>query len=68
MEVIRVYPDNDVSAYSQPRPAWQRLLSDIEAGTIEAIVCWHVDTLTRSPRELEEVIDLADRRGIELAP
>ncbi len=63
-----VYPDNDVSAYSgSPRPAWQRLLSDIEAGTVDAIVCWHVDRLTRSPRELEDVIDLADRRGIELA-
>jgi site-specific DNA recombinase len=63
-----VYSDNDVSAYSgSPRPAWQRLLGDIAAGTVDAIVCWHVDRLTRSPRELEDVIDLADRRGIELA-
>ncbi|WP_211590676.1 recombinase family protein [Microbispora sp. H11081] len=63
-----VYSDNDVSAYSgSPRPALQRLLGDIEAGTVDAIVCWHVDRLTRSPRELEDVIDLADRRGIELA-
>ncbi|MCI0689919.1 MAG: recombinase family protein, partial [Sporichthyaceae bacterium] len=30
-------------------------------------VCWHVDRLTRSPRELEDVIDLADRLGVELA-
>lgn len=28
---------------------------------------WHVDRLTRSPRELEDVIDLADRHGVELA-
>ncbi|WP_276322863.1 hypothetical protein [Streptomyces sp. F001] len=28
---------------------------------------WHVDRLTRSPRELEDVIDLADRQGVELA-
>ncbi|MBB4939028.1 DNA invertase Pin-like site-specific DNA recombinase [Streptosporangium album] len=63
-----VYPDNDVSAYSgAPRPAWKRLLADIEGGTIDAIVCWHVDRLTRSPRELEDVIDLADRRGVEPA-
>lgn len=67
-DVVDVYSDNDVSAYSgSPRPAWQRLLGDIEAGTVDAIVCWHVDRLTRSPRELEDVIDLADRRGIELA-
>ena len=28
---------------------------------------WHVDRLTRSPRELEDVIDLADKHGLELA-
>ncbi|WP_234384634.1 recombinase family protein [Streptomyces sp. MMG1121] len=26
-----------------------------------------MDRLTRSPRELEDVIDLADRQGVELA-
>jgi site-specific DNA recombinase len=66
--VARVYPDNDVSAYSgRPRPQWRQLLADIDAGLIDAVACWHVDRLTRSPRELEEVIDLHDRRGIALA-
>nr|WP_062340590.1 recombinase family protein [Herbidospora sakaeratensis] len=66
--IVGVYPDNDVSAYSgSPRPAWRRLMDDIDAGAVDAIVCWHVDRLTRSPRELEDVIDLADKRGIELA-
>jgi hypothetical protein len=31
------------------------------------VLCWHVDRLTRSPRELEDVIDLADRHGLALA-
>ncbi|MFF2374177.1 recombinase family protein [Streptomyces xiamenensis] len=67
-EVIAVYPDNDVSAYSgAPRPQWQELLTDVRAGRVDAVVCWHVDRLTRSPRELEDVIDLADRYGLELA-
>jgi len=66
--VYRVYVDNDVSAYSgKRRPAWEELLADIAAGLISAVVCWHVDRLTRSPRELEEVIDLHDKRGIVLA-
>ena len=66
--VVDVYPDNDVSAYSgAPRPEWQRMLQDINDGVIDAVVCWHVDRLTRSPRELEDVIDLADRQGVELA-
>ncbi|WP_234442103.1 recombinase family protein [Streptomyces sp. NRRL S-1448] len=67
-DVVDVYPDNDVSAYSgAPRPKWQELLADINEGIVNAVVCWHVDRLTRSPRELEDVIDLADRHGLELA-
>jgi site-specific DNA recombinase len=62
------YVDNDVSAYSgKPRPEWQRLLGDIESSAVDAVICWHVDRLTRSPRELEDVIDLADRHGLALA-
>ncbi|MDG9704832.1 recombinase family protein [Streptomyces sp. DH37] len=67
-DVVAVHTDNDVSAYSgAPRPAWQELMADVRNGTVDAIVCWHVDRLTRSPRELEDVIDLADRYGLELA-
>lgn len=67
-DVVGVYPDNDVSAYSgAPRPQWQELLADVRAGRVDAIVCWHVDRLTRSPRELEDVIELADRYGLDLA-
>jgi site-specific DNA recombinase len=66
--VAEVYVDNDVSAYSgKPRPAWQRLLGQVESGAVDAVLCWHVDRLTRSPRELEDVIDLADRHGLALA-
>ncbi|MGH3693272.1 MAG: recombinase family protein [Pseudonocardiaceae bacterium] len=66
--VAGVYVDNDVSAYSgRSRPEWERLLCDVRAGVVEAVLCWHVDRLTRSPRELEDVIDLADRHGLALA-
>jgi 5-methylcytosine-specific restriction protein A len=66
--VTQVYVDNDVSAYSgRSRPAWDRLMADIRAGTVDAVIGWHVDRLTRSPRELEDVIDLADRHGLALA-
>jgi hypothetical protein len=66
--VARAYVDNDVSAYSgKPRPQWDELRADIDVGLIDAVVCWHVDRLTRSPRELEEVIDLHDKRGVQVA-
>jgi site-specific DNA recombinase len=66
--VAGVYADNDVSAYSgRPRKQWTRLLADISDGLIDAVCCWHVDRLTRTPRELEDVIDLHDKAGIQLA-
>src|ERR1017187_10917842 len=65
--VGQVYVDNDVSAYSgKPRPAWQNVLQDVQGGTVDALVGWHVDRLTRSPVELEHVITLADKFGLKL--
>ncbi|MBR7838272.1 recombinase family protein [Actinospica durhamensis] len=66
--VADVYADNDVSAYSgKRRPQWERMLEDIRNGFIDAVVCWHIDRLTRTPLELEGVIALAERHGVELA-
>ncbi len=63
-----MYADNDMSAYTgTPRPEWNRLIADVLAGIISGIACWHVDRLTRTPRELEDVIDLAERHSVELA-
>lgn len=67
-DVVEVYIDNDVSATrSKRRPAYDRMVSDIKAGHINAIVVWDVDRLTRTPRELEDVIDMANNHGLALA-
>lgn len=66
--VHRVYEDNDVSAYSgRPRPQYQAMLADLEAGVIDAVVVWDLDRLTRRPLEIEHFIELADRHAIALA-
>ena len=63
-EVANVYVDNDLSAYSgKARPAYRRLLSDLKAGQIDAVVAWHPDRLHRSPLELEEFIGLIEAHG-----
>ncbi len=66
--VAKVYADDDAGVCSgKPRPAWQQLIRDAQASMIDAVVGWHVDVLTRSPRELEDVVGLADQYGVELA-
>lgn len=72
----REYIDNDFSASvrmpgsargSKRRPAYERMLKDIKGNNIDAIAAWDCDRLYRHPRELEDLIDLADDRGLELA-
>jgi site-specific DNA recombinase len=64
--VHEVYVDNDVSAWSgRRRPEYERLLADIEAGEVRAIIVWHLDRLTRSPKELERFFEVCDRVGLK---
>jgi DNA invertase Pin-like site-specific DNA recombinase len=61
--LVDVFTDDDRSAYagngrkSKPRPAFDRLMDAVEAGTVDVVVAWHPDRLTRTPRELEDLID-----------
>ena len=66
--VVDLYEDNDRSAYrGKRRPQYERMLADIAGGRIDAVVAWHVDRLTRHPRELEEFIEMAEHAGVQLA-
>lgn len=50
------YVDNDRSASNgKQRPEWDRLLSDIKAGKVDAIAAWDQDRGWRMMRELEEL-------------
>lgn len=66
--IIREYEDAAASAYDpkRKRPAFQAMLADLEhdAESIGAILCWKLDRLLRKPREGEDLLDLAERRGI----
>ncbi|MET9050102.1 recombinase family protein [Streptomyces bacillaris] len=64
-DVVEVYVDNDVSAFSgKLRKDYRRMLADLELGTATIVIAWHTDRLHRSPTELEEYIDLSERRGV----
>jgi DNA invertase Pin-like site-specific DNA recombinase len=63
--VAGLYVDNDLSAYSgKIRPDYRRLLDDLRSGVIETVIAWHTDRLHRSPRELEEFIDICEGAGV----
>src|SRR5262245_37021030 len=65
--VADVYVDDDVSAWSaKPRPEYERMLDDLRAGSIGGVLVWHLDRLTRHPRELESFIDLCEDLGVVL--
>ena len=67
-DVAEVYVDNDTSAYNGgARPQYAAMLEAAREGRIGAITVLDTDRLTRHPRELEDVIDLAEAQGIALA-
>src|SRR5438477_4773623 len=59
--VAQVYRDNDMSAYGRkPRPAYEQMLADIRDGLRDGVLIYHVDRLTRRPKELEEFVEVID--------
>lgn len=61
------YTDNDLSASTKAkkaRPEYQRLLADARAGRFQVIIAYTQGRLTRTPREYEDLIDLAQQHGV----
>lgn len=66
--VVETFVDNDVSASTgRRRPEYERMLDAVRDGRVDGVIVWDIDRLTRTPRELEDVIALADAHQTELA-
>jgi DNA invertase Pin-like site-specific DNA recombinase len=64
-EVVEVYVDNDVSAFSgKKRKDYERMLADLDDGKATVVIVWHTDRLHRSILELEKYMNLCERRGV----
>lgn len=62
------YVDNDTSASNgKTRPAYEKMLTDIRNGRVDAVVAWDLDRLHRRPIELESFMALADQHRLALA-
>jgi DNA invertase Pin-like site-specific DNA recombinase len=63
--VSRVFTDNDTSAYSgRRRRAYEQLIAAIAAGQVQTVIAWAPERLHRSPRELEDFLELIERHGV----
>lgn len=66
-EVVGEHVDNDTSATTGRRPQYEAMLERLRAGQAGGIVAYAPDRLARRPRDLEDVLDLAERHGVRLA-
>ncbi|WP_285119318.1 recombinase family protein [Propionibacterium freudenreichii] len=66
--VVETYVDQSKSATdaTKSRPDYDRMVADYQAGAFDAIVCWDLDRLTRQPRQMEDWVDAARFRGLQL--
>ena len=62
LEVYRVYKDAGISAKDmEHRPQFQEMLKDMKEGKINYIVAYKLDRITRSVRDLEELISVLEQ-------
>jgi site-specific DNA recombinase len=67
-EVVKVFCDNDLSAYSgKRRPDYEEMLSWVRNGRLDLLIAWDADRFTRQPIENEGLIELAEQYGMQLA-
>jgi site-specific DNA recombinase len=65
----REFVDANVSASRygrRPRVAYASMMEAIRTGEVQRVVCWKLDRLYRRPRELEDLIDLAEGGRVQV--
>lgn len=63
-----VFVDNNRSAWkrNRKRPGWDALLDATREGKVRHVLTYHPDRLMRQPRDLEELLQIADDQDITL--
>src|SRR4051794_33514412 len=65
-EVAEVLTDAGESAKSLQRPAMVRLLAMVDAGEVQTVIIAKLDRLTRSVKDLAELLERFQRKGVSL--
>jgi site-specific DNA recombinase len=58
------YDDHGFSGGTTERPAFQRLMADIEAGKVDVIASYKIDRVSRSLNDFKQFMDTQERRGV----
>jgi DNA invertase Pin-like site-specific DNA recombinase len=61
--VPAVYDDGGYSGGSMERPALKQLLADIKSGSVDVVVVYKVDRLTRSLSDFARIVEVFDLAG-----
>jgi DNA invertase Pin-like site-specific DNA recombinase len=67
LEVVAIVEDAGVSAKTLDRPGLSKVLAMVAAGEVEGVLVAKLDRLTRSVRDLGELLDGAFKRGALLS-
>jgi site-specific DNA recombinase len=62
--LLRLYDDPGYSGGTMERPALKRLLADIAAHRIDAVVVYKVDRLTRSLADFANIVEVFDAHSV----
>src|SRR5229473_2860839 len=65
-ELVDVIVDGGESAKSMNRPGVRRVLAMVEAGKIDTVIVAKLDRLTRSVKDLCELLEHFERKGVAL--
>lgn len=62
---IKVYTDKGYSGKNIDRPAFQKMMTDIEAGKIRRVIVYRLDRISRSVLDFANVIDVFQKHGVD---
>jgi DNA invertase Pin-like site-specific DNA recombinase len=65
-ELVSLEADPGMSAKDMKRPGLQTVLDAVRSGSVEAIVIYKLDRLTRSVLDLNRIVELLDKNGVAL--
>jgi site-specific DNA recombinase len=65
-KIVAEFADNSVSATNGTRPQWTKMLADAGSGRFDVILAWALDRLSRSMKDTERLVELAEKTGVRV--